>query len=80
MSLIQQLSYLVIESNKTAEWKSYATDFLGMAVSEGPGDFMRIRMDLRAYRLLFKKAEGKDASEDIGRQVFKLPASRPWEN
>jgi 2,3-dihydroxybiphenyl 1,2-dioxygenase len=72
MSHIQQLSYLVIESNKTAEWKSYATDFLGMAVSEGPGDFMRIRMDSRAYRLLFKKAEGKDASEDIWAAGFQV--------
>ena len=46
MSHIQELSYLIIESNKLAEWKSYAEDFLGMAVARSPNDDgLRIRMD-----------------------------------
>jgi 2,3-dihydroxybiphenyl 1,2-dioxygenase len=66
MSLIQQLSYIIIESGKTAEWKSYAADFLGMVVNEGqPGGFMRVRMDSREYRFLIRNAEGREASEDI---------------
>ena len=66
MSNIQQLSYLIIESNKIPEWKSYATDFLGMVFAEGKaGEFSKIRMDSREYRFLIKKAEGKEASEDI---------------
>lgn len=66
MSHIKQLSYLVIESNNLAEWKSYASDFLGMAVSkEASGGGLRVRMDARPYRFLIKPAEGREASEDI---------------
>ena len=66
MSLIQELSYLVIESDKIADWKSYAEDFLGMQVAESAAqDALRIRMDERPYRLLVKKPTGGEASEDL---------------
>ena len=66
MSLIQELSYLVIESDKIAEWKSYAEDFLGLEVAESPAhDALRIRMDERSYRFLIKKAASGEASEDL---------------
>ena len=73
MAHITQLSYLVIESNKIDEWKSYVTDFLGMVFSEDKvGKFMRVRMDGRPYRLLIKPAVGRDASEDIWAAGFQV--------
>jgi 2,3-dihydroxybiphenyl 1,2-dioxygenase len=73
MSHIQELSYLIIESNKLAEWKSYAEDFLGMAVARSPkDDGLRIRMDSRPYRFLIKKAESGDASEDLWAAGFQV--------
>ncbi len=65
MSQIQQLSYLVIESNKTDEWTSYAADFLGMQVAKDADGSLRVRMDSRPYRFLIKKAAGREASEDL---------------
>ena len=66
MSHIQELSYLIIESNKLAEWKSYAEDFLGMEVVPSPNDDgLRIRMDSRPYRFLIKKSESGEASDDL---------------
>lgn len=70
MSHIQELSYLVIESNKLAEWKTYAEDFLGMRVADA-ADGLRIRMDERPYRFLIKKADGQ-ASEDLWAAGFRV--------
>jgi 3,4-dihydroxy-9,10-secoandrosta-1,3,5(10)-triene-9,17-dione 4,5-dioxygenase len=61
MELIKQLSYLVLESNKTDEWRRYATEFLGMEIpAEQAGEYMRIRMDDFAYRFLIKPGSSED--------------------
>ena len=74
MAHITQLSYLIIESNKIDEWKSYVTDFLGMVFTEDQaGKFWRVRLDDRPYRLLIKRAAGGgDASEDIWAAGFQV--------
>lgn len=83
MSGIRQLSYIIIESNKSEAWKSYVTDFLGMTCSEDPdGTFLRVRMDNRSYRLLIKGVKGGEASEDIwaaGFQVAHVDALKAFE-
>jgi len=71
MSHIQELSYLVIESNKFDEWKSYAENFLGMRVAESANE-LRIRMDARPYRFLIKKAADDQASEDLWAAGFRV--------
>ena len=59
MSLIRQLAYLVIDSDKLAEWSSYATDFLGMQAGlDDDGKTLRIRMDARPYRFLVRNLSG----------------------
>jgi len=61
MNLIKELSYLVFESDKVEAWKSFATDFLGMQIpDEQPGNYLRIRMDERAYRFLIKPGNSED--------------------
>jgi len=79
---ITQLSYLIIESNKIDEWRSYVTDFLGMLFTEDmAGKLIRVRMDERPYRLLIKPTAG-EASEDVwatGFQVTDIGALKQME-
>lgn len=60
MDLIQELSYLVIESRRKAEWADFATRFLGMQVHDTPGDGLRIRMDDHAYRFAVEPGDSED--------------------
>ena len=60
MNHLRQLSYLIFESNKREEWKSYATQFLGMEAVECDGGSLRIRMDDHAYRFILKPGESDD--------------------
>lgn len=76
MSLIRQLAYLVVDSDKLAEWSSYATDFLGMrAALDDDGKTLRIRMDARSYRFLLRNMSGGEASEDLWAAGFQVGRS-----
>ena len=59
MNLIQQLSYLIIESTKKVEWDHFATKFLGME-AHTDHDCLKIRMDEFSYRFLVKPGDSED--------------------
>lgn len=59
MNLIKQLSYLVIESNKVAEWDTYANEFMGMQTRQD-GELLKIRMDEFSYRFIVQPGPSED--------------------
>ena len=59
MNWIQQLSYLVIESERLADWDRYATDFMGMR-TRLDGDRLKIRMDDFSYRFIVQQGPAED--------------------
>lgn len=60
MQLIEELSYLIIESRKQTEWRTYASQLLGMQVCDAEAGGLRIRMDDHAYRFLVKPGDSED--------------------
>ena len=49
---IRGLSYFVAESADPVQWQRYATDVLGMMVSEAPAGGLYVKMDERPFRML----------------------------
>lgn len=62
MNLIQQLGYLVIESNQRQAWEDFAQRFLGMVVAPCPVNptNLKIRMDEHAWRFIVQPGPSED--------------------
>lgn len=69
MSLMEELSYLVLETDKKEAWRQFATEFLGMQASDAPGGELRLRMDEHAYRFILKPG----SSEDLWAAGYSVP-------
>lgn len=62
MNLIQQLGYLVIESNQRQAWEDFAQRFLGMMATPCPVNpaNLKIRMDEHAWRFIVRPGPSED--------------------
>lgn len=60
MSLLQQLAYLVFESNKREEWKTFAGEVIGLEVHEQPNGDLRLRIDENIYRFIVRPGPSED--------------------
>ena len=68
---IRGLSYFVAESADPVQWQRYATDVLGMMVSEAPAGGLYVKMDERPFRMLIVPGGVVDAAAAC-------PATRAW--
>lgn len=55
-----KLGYVVIESEKLDEWKTFAGDALGMHVERLSDDLLTVRVDDRERRILIKRGPAED--------------------
>jgi 2,3-dihydroxybiphenyl 1,2-dioxygenase len=62
------LGYVVIETDKFADWRRFGRDAIGMHVDETLSDVMRFRIDDNECRFLLQRGPGEDVTA-IGWQV-----------
>ncbi len=55
-----QLGYLVVESQRFREWRSFGSDAIGLHVDELDADTMRFRLDERECRFLIRRGPAED--------------------
>ena len=55
-----QLGYLVVESRRFREWRSFGSDAIGLHVDELDADTMRFRLDERECRFLIQRGPAED--------------------
>lgn len=60
MSYLKNINYLILETAKVDEWRSYFTDFLGMQVLEQEDGSLKVRMDEQAYRFIIRPGSNED--------------------
>ena len=68
MSYLRNLNYLVLETKKLEEWRTFFTDFLGMEVVQDEGRQFKVRMDGQAYRFIVRNGE-EEILQSAGFQV-----------
>lgn len=54
---IRELSYVIVGAADIEKWRTYGTDMLGMAASEGPGGAVYLKMDGRDFRIAVVKTD-----------------------
>ena len=62
------LGYLVVETERFAEWRRFGADAIGMHLDELDGDTMRFRLDDRECRFLLQRGPQEDVTT-VGWQV-----------
>lgn len=78
MNYFEELSYLVFESRKKAEWSTFATKMLGMQAADREDGTLRIRMDDHLYRFILKPGDSEDLWA-LGLSVANVEALRSLE-
>jgi len=68
MSYLRNLNYLILETKKLEEWRTFFTDFLGMEVVQDEGRQFKVRMDGQAYRFIVRNGE-EEILQSAGFQV-----------
>lgn len=63
-----QLGYIVIETNKFADWRRFGRDAIGMHLDETLTDVMRFRLDDNQCRFLLQRGPAEDATA-LGWQI-----------
>lgn len=56
--VIEQLGYLVVDATDLAEWKRFATEFVGLEAIERDEGALLLKADRRAYRILVQPSDG----------------------
>lgn len=56
------LGYIVIETDKFADWRRFGRDAIGMHLDESSPDTMRFRLDDNACRFLLRRGPGEDVT------------------
>ena len=54
-----QLGYIVIETDKFADWRRFGRDAIGMHLDETLPDVMRFRLDDNECRFLLRRGPGR---------------------
>src|SRR5262245_33389591 len=78
MAYLKSISYLIFETAKAEEWRTYASDFLGMEVREQADGSLKVRMDEHAYRFIIRPGSGEGLFA-AGFQVLDRDALRAFE-
>lgn len=73
--MIEQLGYLVVDAIDLAEWKRFATDFVGLEAIERDDGALLLKADVRGYRILVQPAE-IDRLHASGWEVADAPSFR----
>lgn len=60
MTTLQELSYLVFESNALERWRAFASDVLGLEAARRADGWVRMRMDDHVQRLLVRPGDRED--------------------
>lgn len=56
------LGYIVVESNRLAEWRSFLKDGLGLHLAAGDASSVAFRMDTHARRLVVRRGPAEDVA------------------